>query len=164
MHHLIGAGNPSAERLGDRLMAEAHAEDRKPAGRGAHQWQGDAGAIGVAWPWREHDRVGRQGDRVLNSQGVVAIDRSLCAKLAQIVDDVPGEAVVIVDDEQHGAPGSADYRNRPPGRSGSRNPHLPAGSNLDVHPPGPIREMMDADAMPTEAASAICELRPGDGQ
>ena len=30
--------------------------------------------------------------------------RELGAELAQIVDDVPGEAVVIVDDQDHGAP------------------------------------------------------------
>ena len=65
MHHLLRAADRGAERLGDRLMAEADAEHRDPAGRGADQRQGDAGAVGIAGAGRDHDGVGPQGDRVL---------------------------------------------------------------------------------------------------
>src|SRR5690606_23025382 len=44
--------------------------------------------------------------------GVVAHHFDLCAKLHQVMDEVPGEAVVIVDDKDHGALFSEGRRNR----------------------------------------------------
>ena len=58
MHHGGRAPDGGAERLGDRLVAETDAQDRDAPGGRADQRQGDAGAIGIAGPRRNHDRVG----------------------------------------------------------------------------------------------------------
>ena len=119
VHHLPRAADRGAERLGDRLVAEADAQDRDAAGGGADQRQRDAGAVGIAGPGRDHDRVGRHGDRILHRQRVVAVDDGLGPELAQIVDEVVGEAVVVIDQEQHrlARPGRAWRRPR------AREPH-----------------------------------------
>ena len=69
---------------------------------------------------------GAQGDRVLHRQRVVAVDDRLGPQLAQIVDEIVGEAVVVIDQEQHrlARPGRA-WR-RPRGREPHRGPRRQA--------------------------------------
>ena len=69
---------------------------------------------------------------VVHADLIVPYHDRLCPELAQIVDEIPGETVVIIDDEEHFSPASQDFRPiRPRGRPWSRNRgrrRFPAGS------------------------------------
>ena len=58
-------------------------------------------SIGVAGAGRQQHGLGLQRPGLLDGQGVVADDKRLRAQLAQVVDEVVGEAVVVIDDEDH---------------------------------------------------------------
>ena len=63
--------------------------------------------LGVAWVFAGDvllahwvtDPALRQ--RILHLQRIVAHDLHLCPQLAQVMDEVPGETVVVVDQKQH---------------------------------------------------------------
>jgi hypothetical protein len=67
------------------------------------QLEADPGEIGIAGAGRDDDaRAERQGR--LDAERVVAEDPDLGPQLAQVVIEVVGEAVVVIDEEQHGLP------------------------------------------------------------
>ena len=94
-HHL------AAEDLADGLMAEADAEQRHLARRLADQVEADAGLIGRAGAGREHDRLRLGRDHRVGRNLVVAMNDDIRPQPAQIVEQVEGEAVVIVDQDDH---------------------------------------------------------------
>ena len=55
----------------------------------------------------------------IDRDGVVAPDNGLTAKLAKILDEVVGERIVIIEDEQHGLAWL-----RPPDESPSLHPRV----------------------------------------
>src|SRR5204862_547727 len=75
------------------------------------QLQADAGLVGRARARREHDALGRQLQDLGDADLVVAEDLAGGAELAQVVDEVIGEAVVVIDEDEHGPGlGEADAR------------------------------------------------------
>src|SRR5580704_10369392 len=95
-HHL------AAEHLADRLMAEADAEQRHlRLGRGPDEIHADAGFVGRARTRRQHDAGGPERHRLVDRDLVVAMHDTSRTQVAQEVDEVVGEAVVIIDQEQH---------------------------------------------------------------
>ena len=103
MHRHRRAHHLAAEDLADGLMAEADAEDRN-AGRGLlDQIEADAGVIGRAGAGRQHDGFRLGGEHILHRDLVVAMHSHVRPQPAQIVEQVEGEAVVIVDQHDHGA-------------------------------------------------------------
>ena len=94
----------AAEGLPDGLVSEADAEQRDAGGDGgADQRHRDAGFGGRAGTGRDDDRPRCQGHRLVHGQGVVPVHHRRHAKFTDILDDVVGEAVVVVEDQQHGA-------------------------------------------------------------
>src|ERR1043166_9476742 len=91
------AHDAASEDLPDGLVAEADAEQRDVAGERGDQLQRDASLVGRARPRRDDDAVGPYllldlPDRHL----VVAPHLDLGAKLAEVLDEVVGERVVVV--------------------------------------------------------------------
>src|SRR3546814_6223554 len=84
-------------------MAEAGAEQRAPrVGAGGDEVEADARVIGCAGAGRDKDRVGAGAKGLCRGERVVAFDAHLGAQLDQIVNEVEGEAVIIVDrSEEH---------------------------------------------------------------
>src|SRR5439155_1211449 len=91
----------AAERLTDRLMAEAHAQHRHLAGECPNQGDKDARLRGRLGTGREHRGGGLQRLHLGDAQRVVPIDNGILSQLAKILDEVVGEGVVIVEHEQH---------------------------------------------------------------
>ncbi|MCY1176850.1 hypothetical protein D9M73_171370 [compost metagenome] len=103
--HQPAAHHAAAEMLADCLMPQAHAQQRTPScGAGRHQIERDAGLGRGFGAGRDQEPLRIAGQRLGGGQRVVAHHLYLRAQLHQVVDQVPGEAVVIVDDEDHGAP------------------------------------------------------------
>ena len=93
----------AAEMLADRLMAEADAEQRASGfGAGGDEIEADSGLVRRARAGRDQHRIGAGRERFCGGQRIVALDAHFGPQLDQIVNEVEGEAVVIVDDEDHG--------------------------------------------------------------
>src|SRR6266853_3352241 len=91
----------AAESLADRLMAETHAQDRDPAGKLAYRGERDPGFRGSAGPRRNDDACRYHRGDVPRRDLVVAEHPDLCAQLAQILHQIPGEGIVVVDHQDH---------------------------------------------------------------
>ena len=82
-------------------MAEADAEDRNGRGSLGDQIEADAGLVRRAGAGRQHDRVGLRRQHVGDRDLVVAMHDDIRPQPAQVMDEVEGEAVVIVDQDDH---------------------------------------------------------------
>jgi len=101
VHDMPSADDVAAEGLADALVAQADAEDRDLAGEAFDGGQRDTRFVGRAGSGREYDaRRGIFGDLV-GVDLVVAVDPYLFAQLAEVLHQVVGEGVVVVDHEQH---------------------------------------------------------------
>ena len=102
--HRLMADDLSPPRLHERLVAEAYAERWDPGGReAADRLERDPGLVRGARPRRDDHPVIATEQQLLDRRVVVAHDLELGAELAQVLDEVVGEAVVVVDDEDpHG--------------------------------------------------------------
>src|SRR3954454_14621554 len=95
------ADDLAAERLRHRLVAEADAE-RLHAGlrEAAHHLDADPGLVGRARARRDDHAVVALVEQLVHGRRVVAHDLQIRPELAQILDEVVGERVVVVD-HQH---------------------------------------------------------------
>jgi hypothetical protein len=98
------AHDVAAESLADGLMAKADAKDRD-GGRGlVDQLEANAGIVRRAGSGREHDGLGVSGNDLVRRDLVVAMHGNIGPEPAQIMEQVEGKAVVIVDQQDHGRP------------------------------------------------------------
>src|SRR5690606_6404341 len=102
VHDPPGAHHPAAVGLADALVAQAHAQDRDPRPQRLDHRDRDPGLVRRARPWRDHDALGRKPLDLPDRQLVVAHHLHLGPQRLQVLDEVPGEAVVVVDHQQHG--------------------------------------------------------------
>src|SRR3954471_6662323 len=106
--HRLVAHDVAAKRLRQRLMAEADAEHRDAGLREApDDVEADAGLVRGARARRHDHAVVAAAEQVLDVRAVVAHDLQLAAHLPQVLDEVVGERVVVVDHEDlHGVTAS----------------------------------------------------------
>src|ERR1035437_1304286 len=97
VHHAARMHDTPAERLADRLVPQAHAEDGQLAGERAHEGHRDAGFVWGARAGRNDDARGRERGDAGEVDGVVAHHLHFFAQLAEILRQVVGEGIVIVD-------------------------------------------------------------------
>src|SRR5205814_5137836 len=71
------------------------------AGECANEWDQDAGLRGCFWPGRQHGRRRFQSEHISHAQRVVPIHNRLLAQLAEILNQVVGERVVVIENEEH---------------------------------------------------------------
>src|SRR5262249_20150217 len=95
-----GAHDLAAEGLADALQAEAYAENRELTGHLAQERQRDTGLLWRAGAGRDDDRVGMKRADARDVDGVVAPDGQIGAEFAEILHEVVGEGVVVIDHEQ----------------------------------------------------------------
>ena len=103
MHRPAGAVDLAAIGGADALVAEADAEDRDGRPEALDDARRDAGLGGAAGAGREDDVAGRQDRDVGQAHGVVAQHQPLPAQLGDVAGEVPDEAVIVVDQQDHGA-------------------------------------------------------------
>src|SRR5271166_3741544 len=97
MHRGARPHDVAAERLPDRLVTEADAEDWGRVARGAHEVETDARLVRRAGAGREDNCVRLPRKSVLDADLVVSPHSYVRAQLAEIVDEVEREAVIVVD-------------------------------------------------------------------
>ena len=101
MHQVRRADDVAAEDMADGLVTQAHAEDRLLAGEGLDHRARDAGFGRRTRARRDHHAVGIQRERFLHRDLVVAVHLLFHAQLPEVLDQVIGERIVVIDDQQH---------------------------------------------------------------
>src|SRR5919197_194480 len=101
------ADDLAAERLRQRLVAQADAQrGHARLGEAARHVDGDAGLVGRAGAGRDHDAVEAVLEQLVGGRAVVAHYLEVAPQLAQVLNEVVGERVVVVDHEHlHGQSG-----------------------------------------------------------
>src|SRR5262249_28653580 len=110
VHLSLGSGDRTAEGLADRLMSEAYAEDRRVLAEAPDDLERHSGVVRGAGAGRDHDPLGRERSDAVGVYGIVADHVQLGAELAEILHEVVGEGVVVVDDEDHARDPAAAMR------------------------------------------------------
>ncbi|OHC45653.1 MAG: hypothetical protein A2092_18790 [Rhodobacteraceae bacterium GWE1_64_9] len=104
MHDLVAAHDLATESLADGLVPKADTQQRDARlGCGNGQRQTDAGLCRIAGAGRQHDHFRAQGHGLLHIQRIIAQNADIGPKFAQIMDEIVGETVIIVDQQQHWA-------------------------------------------------------------
>src|SRR5258705_5148053 len=101
VHPRLRPRDRGAGRLADRLVAEADAEDRRRRAEATDDLERHARLIGIARTRRDHDALGSLGDDGVTAERVVAHDLERRAQLTEVLDEVVGKGIVVVDDEDH---------------------------------------------------------------
>ena len=104
VHHALGAHHLSAEGLSDRLVTEADAEDRDASGEAPDQLDRDAGVLRRAWAGRDDDRARRERLDLGHADLVVANHLDVFAELGEVLHQIEGEGIVVVDHQHHRVP------------------------------------------------------------
>ena len=99
VHHLPRAHPLPAVHLADALHAQAHPQYRQLAGILGNHRHGNAGLIGRAGPRGNDNALRRQRRDVGNGDFIVAHHLHFGPEFTQILHDIPGEGVVVVDHE-----------------------------------------------------------------
>ncbi len=102
VHHAARSANDlAAVRFPDGLMAETHAENRDVRAVSLDERDADPRLARCLRSGADDDRGRAQRTHVLHRDRIVTNDAWILAKLAEILDEVVRERIVVVDDEQH---------------------------------------------------------------
>ena len=102
VHQVLGADDLSAESGADGLMSEADAEHGNFAGEVADDVDADAGVLRGAGAGGDDDALGMHGGDFGDGHLVIAAHFDVSAQFSEILDEVVGEGIVVVEDEDHG--------------------------------------------------------------
>jgi len=102
VHQSRGRDHPRAEGLPDRLVPEADPQDRDAPGEALDGRHGDARILRPSGPGRDDQAARLERLELVHGQAVVAQDAHLGAHLHQVLVEVVGERVEVVDHDQHG--------------------------------------------------------------
>ena len=101
VNDFAGVGDSSAERLADGLLAQADPQDRRLAGEVLDDINADAGLFRRAGTGGDHDLLRRHHFDVLDGHLVVAHHLDVGTQFAEVLVEVVGEAVVVIDKQDH---------------------------------------------------------------
>lgn len=101
MHDGGGANDVAAECCADGLVAEADAEKGYTPFDGVDEGNGDACVVGGAGSGGDDDAVGGEAECFVDGEFVVAADGGFFTGFADVLDQVVGEGVVVVDYKNH---------------------------------------------------------------
>ena len=88
--------------LDEALVSEADAEERRRIGQTTQELGTDARVARTARPGAQHDRARLQREHAVDRERVVALHEDLDAETGERLVHVPGERVVVVEQEDHG--------------------------------------------------------------
>ena len=97
MHDPLCPYGPAAERLPQRLMAQAYAQHGYRRIQGSEQFNAYAGFGRRARAWRNHHARRRQRPNLFDASLVVSAYCDVRAQLTQELDEIESERIVIVD-------------------------------------------------------------------
>ena len=101
VHDTLGTDDASTVRFADGLMTEADAEDGNRASPATDCVDGDPRLRRSARSGGQHDGVRGELADFIDGDRVVATHVDVRTELPEVLHEVVGEGVVVVDDEQH---------------------------------------------------------------
>ena len=101
VHEARSADDVASVNLADTLMAEADTEDGNFSTEMPNHIATDTGIGGRAGPGGNDDFFGSELLDVGNGNLVIAFHKELRTKLAKVLNEVVGERIVVIDDEDH---------------------------------------------------------------
>src|SRR5262249_31763726 len=101
VNRLWRADHVASQSRRQRLVSQAHSQNRDLWSQFANQIDADSGLMGSARTGGDNNRLGRHLANFSNVGGVVAHDLCRTPQLGQIPGQVVDEAVVVVDQENH---------------------------------------------------------------
>lgn len=103
VHQNRRANDAPAIGLSDGLMTEAYAHKRDIATNALDQFEANTGLIRVTRPGRHDNALRPVAQNLVYRHLIVAVDTTVSAELAQKMDEIVSETVVIIDEYQHSA-------------------------------------------------------------
>src|ERR1039457_1436851 len=101
MHQGDAAHDIASEGCPDGLMAKTDAQDGDLSGEMCNAGDGNAGLFGRAGAGRDDEASGLKRFYFRQGDSVVAVNLHIFTKLAEVLNDVIGKGVVVVDHQQH---------------------------------------------------------------
>ena len=101
MHQSRSANDFSAIRFSDALMSQADTQGWRMLAEGPNDFVRQAGLAGRTGARRDQDPVRFESLNPFQGYFIIAKDLHLHLHLAEVLDEVVGERVVIIDDQQH---------------------------------------------------------------
>jgi hypothetical protein len=101
MHEPLRPDHIAAEDFPHALMSETDAQDRAVWGKTADHFTADAGFRWGAGPRGDANPLGIQGRDFIQGDPVIALHEERGSQFAEVLHEVIGEGVVVIDDEQH---------------------------------------------------------------
>src|SRR5256712_426135 len=98
---LRGADDSPSERRPDRLMPQANSKNRKLRGEALDEFHGNACLLRRARARRNHDLLRPAAGNLFHGDLVVAVHLHLASQFAQILRQVVGKRVVVVEQQDH---------------------------------------------------------------
>lgn len=98
---LRGPDDVATIDLTDSLMTEADTQDRDMRSGSPNEIAADTSLGRGAGAWGDDDGFRPENNGLLNSQGIVAAYITFSPEFTEIVNEIEGEAVIIVDQQDH---------------------------------------------------------------
>src|SRR5438270_11770934 len=102
VHELTRTDNIPAKRRAYGLMSQAHAQYGPFAGKVLDQLNADARLLRRTWSWRNQNMAGPHLFHLMRRDLITQSHLHLLTQLAQILHQVVGKGIVVVEDEDHG--------------------------------------------------------------
>src|SRR5579884_383957 len=101
VHDAVGANYSSAECRPDRLMSETDAQYGNFPGKLLDQLNRDSRLVGRAGAGRDHDLARMQFAHLVHGDLIIATNLHLFSGLANVLHEIEGERIVVVENEDH---------------------------------------------------------------
>src|SRR5579859_1773485 len=102
VHHAVIDDDLAAEGVANALMSQTNAEERGIAAKSADDFIGEAGFARGTGTGGNENAFGLQFADLVEGNLVVAMDLQIHLHLTEVLDEVIGERIVIVYDQNHG--------------------------------------------------------------
>src|ERR687887_2791856 len=101
MHDRWCPNNLTAEGCADTLVAQTNAENRYTLSKATNDIAGDARLLGCAGTGRNKDFIRMQSLDFIQRDFIIPKDLHIGAQLAEIMEQIVGEGIVVVDEKYH---------------------------------------------------------------
>jgi hypothetical protein len=101
VHKPTGRDNLAAKGSSDGLMPEADAEDGDVITQGLNSLERYTCILRAARSRGNHECPGVESNYLVQGDHIVAPDQDFLAKFLEILNQIEGERIVVVDDEYH---------------------------------------------------------------
>ena len=102
MHQPSRADDFPAVRFTDGLVAETNAKDRNRLSPAPYRGDADSRLCWRAWSGRDHHARHAHPSNVVDGDLVVALHDGILTELAQVLNEVISEGIVVIEDQEHG--------------------------------------------------------------